>query len=170
MANKRYVFTRYTQSNSIIKATDMRNLKFITASITLVACLLTGTAMADEKKIVQVFYDLLSNPGSETHAAAFKSVTTDSWESIGNYSGTNKNKAQFLGQVGGFSKLIPDLKWDVQEMIQEGNKVVVRSRATGAPVGPLFGVDGQGRGFDILTIDIHTLEDGKIVNLSLIHI
>lgn len=58
---------------------------------------------------------------------------------------------------------MPDLNWDVQEMIQEGNKVVVRSRATGTPKGPLFGVDGQGRSFDILTIDIHTVEDGKIM-------
>jgi len=27
----------------------------------------------------------------------------------------------------------------------------------------LFGVDGKGKGFDILTIDIHTLEGGKII-------
>jgi len=48
------------------------------------------------------------------------------------------------------------------KMIQDGNKIVVRSRATGTPKGPLFGVDGKGKGFDILTIDIHTVENGKI--------
>ena len=68
-----------------------------------------------------------------------------------------------MGQVGGFGKLIPDLKWDVQAMHQDGNTITVRSRATGTPVGPLFGVDGQGRSFDIMTIDIHEIEDGKIV-------
>lgn len=156
------VFARYTQSNSIIKATDMRISKFIIASIALVVSLTSGAVMADDKKVVQAFYDLLSNPGSETHTVAFKSATTDTWESIGDYSGANKSKEQFLGQVGGFAKLIPDLNWDVQEMIQEGNKVVVRSRATGAPVGPLFGVDGNGKSFDIMTIDIHTIENGKI--------
>lgn len=35
--------------------------------------------------------------------------------------------------------------------------------AVGTPVAPLFGVNGEGRGFDILTIDIHELEDGVIV-------
>ena len=30
-------------------------------------------------------------------------------------------------------------------------------------VGPLFGIDGEGKSFDILTIDIHTIEEGKIV-------
>ena len=49
-------------------------------------------------------------------------------------------------------------------MIQEGNKVVVRSRATGTPQGSFFGVDGQGKSFDILTIDIHTFKNGKIVS------
>lgn len=59
--------------------------------------------------------------------------------------------------------MIPDLKWAIEEMIQDGNRVVVRSRATGTPVGPLFGVDGKGKGFDIMTIDIHTVENCKIV-------
>ena len=48
-------------------------------------------------------------------------------------------------------------------MHQDGDTFVVRSRATGTPVAPFFGVDGQGRSFDIMTIDIHELEDGKIV-------
>ncbi len=60
-------------------------------------------------------------------------------------------------------KLIPDLDWDVQAMHQDGNFVTVRSRATGTPTGPLFGVDGEGRSFDIMTIDIHELENGVIV-------
>jgi len=123
------------------------------------------SAMANDKTVVQSFYDLLSNPSSEQHVAAFKAATDENWESIGDYSGSTKKRDQFIGQVSGFfAKLMPDLNWDVQEMIQEGNKVVVRSRATGTPTGPLFGVDGNGKGFDILTIDIHTVENGKIVS------
>ena len=117
----------------------------------------------DNKETVQTFYDLLSNPSSAAAAKTFSMNTTDDWESIGNYSGKNKSKDAFLGQMGYFAKLIPDLKWDVEEMIEEGNRVIVRSRATGTPTGPLFGVDGKGKGFDILTIDIHTIENGKIV-------
>ena len=129
----------------------------------LVLMPIASVAMADDKMTVQTFYDYLSNPGSEEHAAAYKSVTTENWESIGDYSGTNKSRDAFLGQLGGFSKLIPDLNWDVQDMYQDGNNITVRSRATGTPVGPLFGVDGQGRSFDIMTVDIHTIENGKII-------
>ena len=122
-----------------------------------------GTASAaDDKATVQTFYDLLSNPASAAAAKTFSTNTSDDWESIGNYSGKNKTKEAFLGQMGYFAKLIPDLKWNVEEMIQSENRVVVRSRATGIPKGPLFGVDGKGKGFDIMTIDIHTIENGKI--------
>ena len=120
-------------------------------------------AAADNTDTVQIFYDLLSNPGSSDHVAAFQDATSATWESLGDYSGKNKSREAFLGQMGGFAKLIPDLDWNVEAMHQNGNFVTVRSRATGTPVAPFFGVDGKGRGFDIMTIDIHELEDGKIV-------
>ena len=140
----------------------MKQLNLSTALFLLV---FASNAMADNKAVVQTFYDFLSNPASTVAAGAFKQATSENWDSIGDYSGTNKNREQFIGQVSGFfAKLIPDLNWEVQEMIVDVNKVVVRSRATGTPNGPLFGVDGKGKSFDILTIDIHTIENGKIIN------
>lgn len=134
------------------------------AGVSLAASLVTTSAFADAKSNVQKFYDLLSNPGSKPHVTAFQNVTTDNWESVGDYSGKNKSRKAFIGQMGGFAKLIPDLKWAVQAIHQDGNFVIVRSRATGTPAGPLFGVDGKGRSFDIMTIDIHELQNGKIIN------
>jgi len=116
----------------------------------------------DDKATVQVFYDYLSDGASDDKAEAFRAVLADGWESVGNYSGTNKNDDAFVGQIGGFTKLIPDMDWALQEMHQDGNTIIVRSRATGTPTGPMFGVDGEGRSFDIITIDIHHLEGGKI--------
>ncbi len=81
---------------------------------------------------------------------------------MGDYSGNNKTREAFLGQVGGFGQLMPDLNWAIQDIHQDGDTFVVRSRATGTPVAPFFGVDGEGRSFDIMTIDIHELEDGVI--------
>jgi len=142
----------------------MKILKVIAASAMLLISSMASSAYANDKIVVQSFYDFLSNPASEQHAKAFKDSTHENWQSIGDYSGNNKKRDQFIGQVSGFfAKLMPDLNWEVQEMIQEGNTVVVRGRATGTPNGPLFGVDGKGKSFDILTIDIHTVENGKIV-------
>ncbi len=119
-------------------------------------------AFADDTATVTTFYDLLSNPGSAEHVAAFEAATSEDWTSMGDYSGNNKTREAFLGQMGGFAQLMPDLNWAIQDMYQDGDTFVVRSRATGTPVAPFFGVDGEGRSFDIMTIDIHELEDGVI--------
>ena len=137
--------------------------KRLTSTVAAAVLASATVAAADDKDTVAVFYELLSNPGSAELAAEFQDVTLESWESIGNYSGKNKTRDAFLGQMGGFAQLMPDLDWSVQAMHQDGDVIVVRSRATGTPVAPFLGVDGEGRSFDILTIDIHELEDGKIV-------
>lgn len=141
----------------------MTRTRNILAATALALATMTTAAVADSKSAVAVFYELLSNPGSKEHAAAFTATTSENWESVGNYSGKNKTRDAFLGQMGGFAKLIPDLNWSIQAMHQDGNFVTVRSRATGTPAGPLFGIDGQGRSFDIMTIDVHELEGGKII-------
>ena len=90
-------------------------------------------------------------------------IMAANWESIGDYSGANKSRDQFVRQLQGFGKLMPDLKWSVQEIMQDGNRYVVRSRVTGTPTGPLFGVPPSGKAFDSMSIDIHTVENGAIV-------
>jgi predicted ester cyclase len=122
-----------------------------------------SVATADNKESVAVFYDLLSNPSDASLVEAFQDVTSPYWISIGNYSGKDKSRDAFIGQMGGFAQLMPDIDWAVQAMHEDGDTVIVRSRATATPVAPFLGVDGQGRSFDILTIDIHELADGKIV-------
>lgn len=141
----------------------MTFLKTTLAATAIAVSSIATAASAGNTDTVQVFYDLLSNPGSESHAADFVGVTSDNWESLGDYSGKNKTRDAFLGEMGFFANLVPDLEWSVEAMHEAGNFVTVRSRAIGTPTGPLFGVDGQGRGFEILTIDIHELKDGKIV-------
>lgn len=140
----------------------MTKLKNLIVGVCLALASTTSIAIAGDKDTVQKFYDLLSNPGSKSHAQAFMGVTTSDWQSVGNYSGKNKSREAFVGQLGFFAKTIPNLSWQVQQMHQDGNTIIVRSRATGTPVKPLFRVDGQGRSFDIMAIDIHELKDGMI--------
>ena len=65
--------------------------------------------------------------------------------------------------MGYFWKLIPDLRWEIQETLQDGNRVVVRSIATGTPNGDFMGLPTNGtRSFRIMTIDIHTVVDGRV--------
>lgn len=141
----------------------MRKVPLLLATAIVSIATIASSAMASDKATVQTFYDFLSNPGSKSHAKTFRSNVSKDWQSVGNYSGKNKTAGAFIGQLGFFAKLIPDLKWKVEEMIQAGDRVIVRGRASGTPKGPLFGVDGKGKSFTIMSNDIHTIKDGRIV-------
>ncbi|MBK8506727.1 MAG: nuclear transport factor 2 family protein [Saprospiraceae bacterium] len=45
----------------------------------------------------------------------------------------NKDREQLIGQLGFFWKMIPDLKWEPEDIIESGNQVIVRSKVTGTP-------------------------------------
>ncbi len=78
----------------------------------------------------------------------------------------SKTRDMLVGQLGFFWKLIPDLKWEPQDVLVSGDKVTVRSIATGTPKGNFFGVEADGtRSFCIDTIDIHEVADGVVVRV-----
>ena len=119
------------------------------------------------KTLVQQFYDKLSTtPGDQT-AAETASFMADNWKSTPTPQG-GANLDGFVKTLFMFHGMIPDLKWKVEEMLVSGNQVIVRSRATGSPNSPegyFFGVPTDGnKSFDVQTIDIHTIEDGKLVS------
>ena len=64
--------------------------------------------------------------------------------------------------VGNFANSIPDLKFDIKEVLVAGDRVIVRGEVTGTPAGELFGVPHTGKSFKIMAIDIQTVRDGKI--------
>ncbi len=115
------------------------------------------------KSVVEPFYTkILTRASGADVAATAKATISKDWQSIGDYSGKAKSRDQFVKQMIGFGQFIPDMTWKIEEMIVSGNRVVVRGRATGTPKGPMFGVDGKGKSWDIMSIDIHTVENGKI--------
>jgi predicted ester cyclase len=118
--------------------------------------------MASLKDIVRPFYTDCLTVNSHTDVAArMGQLLADDFQSI-NVAET-KGKAQLTGQVQYFWKLIPDLKWEIQEMLEDGDKVVVRSIATGSPRGEFMGMTLDGsRSFRIMTIDVHTVVEGQL--------
>ena len=132
--------------------------------VALAIVVATTPARSDDRAVVEAFYlQLLSGATAADVPARAATILAPSWESIGDFSGKNKSRDAFIGQLQGFGKLMPDLKWAPQEIVQQGKVFVVRSRATGTPNGPLFGVPASGKTFDVMTIDMHTVENGMIV-------
>jgi hypothetical protein len=64
--------------------------------------------------------------------------------------------------VGNFAKTIPDLKFEIKEVLFAKDRIIVRGEVTGTPAGELFGAPHTGKSFRIMAIDIQTIKDGKI--------
>ncbi|WP_306115859.1 MULTISPECIES: ester cyclase [unclassified Roseovarius] len=139
-------------------------MTFKTMLTSLTIAVLGAThALADDLQVVRSFYaDLLTTPADVTPEEV-RAVVTEDWESIPTPRGGPGAEGLYK-TLGGFGSVIPDLAWEPQEILQDGNRYIVRSIATGTPTGPIFGIDpATGKSFKIMTIDIHTVEDGKIV-------
>jgi steroid delta-isomerase-like uncharacterized protein len=114
------------------------------------------------RAVVAPFYDALNKPASKDVRALIEGVASPDWRSIAGES-ASKGRDEFVQQVLGFGKLIPDLAWDIKEVFADGDRVIVRSEASGTPAGDFMGVPHGGKRFAIMTIDVHTVADGKLV-------
>jgi predicted ester cyclase len=71
-----------------------------------------------------------------------------------------KGAKQILREL---SMTFSDLKVSIQEVLQDGNKVVVRSEISGTQAQPFMGIPATNRKLIIQAIDIHEFKDGKII-------
>ena len=118
--------------------------------------------MQNVKELVKAFYtDCLTVNSRTDVAAVMGKLLADDFQSIN--AKETKNKSTLIGQIQFFWKLIPDLKWEPQEILQDNNKVIVRSKFSGSPKGEFMGMNLDGsKSFNTMSIDIHTVENGKI--------
>jgi predicted ester cyclase len=144
-----------------------------TPRITLTAALAVATlcgssawaqsmTVEQARKQVAPFYEMLNQPATKDIKSLSEQALSPDWKSYSSETDF-KGRDGFVAQVGGFGKLIPDLKWDIKDVMVDGNRIIVRSEASGTPVGPFFGVPPSGKSFKIMTIDIHTIKDGKAI-------
>ena len=119
----------------------------------------------ENKDLLTVFYRKCMTVNADTNTnEVLGNILADNF--VSNGSVESKTKDQLIGQIAFFWRLIPDLKWEPQDMISEGNKVVVRSIASGTPNGDFMGLPTDGtKSFKIMTIDFHQIENGKLTTV-----
>lgn len=115
------------------------------------------------RAIVQPYYDaLLAQTPEEVREIAERATTPD-WVNCTD-EGVCETREQAITRWSGHRAFIPDLDLEIRELVASGDKVVVRGVMSGSPTAPIMGVDPEGRSFRIMTIDIHTIADGRIVH------
>ena len=116
----------------------------------------------EARALIAPFYDALTLPASKDVRALVEGLASPAWRSFAGET-VSKGRDEFIQQVIGFGKLIPDLRWDIKEVFSDGDRIIVRSEASGTPVVDFMGVPHGGKRFSVMTIDIHTVEGGKLV-------
>ncbi len=110
---------------------------------------------AQARAVIAPWYALFNQPVQGDMKTLQEQVLTGDYESCWGYlTGECWGRDASIKVVGGFAKSIPDMKFDVKEVIVAGDRVIVRGEVTGTPAGDLFGVPHSGKSFRIMAIDI----------------
>ncbi len=118
---------------------------------------------AQARAVIAPWYALFNQPVQGDMRTLQEHVLTTDYESCWGYLAAECwGRDTSIKVVGGFAKSIPDMKFDVKEVLVSGDRVIVRGEVTGTPAGDLFGVPHTGKSFRIMAIDIQTIRDGKI--------
>ncbi|MCX5742606.1 MAG: ester cyclase [Proteobacteria bacterium] len=116
---------------------------------------------SEARTLIAPFYDALNLPASKDVRALVEGLASPTWRSFSGDT-ASKGREEFIQQVIGFGKLIPDLRWEIKEVFADGDRIIVRSEASGAPASDFMGVPHGGKRFAVMTIDIHTVEGGQL--------
>src|SRR6185436_7412414 len=118
---------------------------------------------AQARAAIAPWYQLFNQPVQGDMKTLQEQILTADYESCWGYlPGDCWGRETSIKVVGGFAKSIPDMKFDIKEILVAGDRIVVRGEVTGTPAGDLFGVPHTGKSFRIMAIDIQTIRDGKI--------
>src|SRR5258708_4803831 len=140
-------------------------------SLALAAALLTGASAASAQALTEAqaraviapWYGLFNVATRGDVKTIQEQVLTADYETCAGYlAGECWDRDTSIKRVSSFATSIPDLKFDIKEVLVAGDRVIVRGEVSGTPAGELFGVPHTGKSFKIMAIDIQTIKDGKI--------
>jgi ketosteroid isomerase-like protein len=141
------------------------------APLALAAALLAGASAASAQGITEAqaraviapWYGLFNVATRGDVKTTQEQVLTADYETCAGYlPGECWDRDTSIKRVSSFATSIPDLKFDIKEVLVAGDRVIVRGEVTGTPSGELFGVPHSGKSFRIMAVDIQTVRDGKI--------
>jgi ketosteroid isomerase-like protein len=115
------------------------------------------------RALIAPWYSLFNIATRGDVRAIQEAALTEDYESCAGYlPGECWGRETSIKVVSNFASTIPDMKFEIREVLVAGDRVIVRGEVTGTPSGELFGVPHGGKSFRILAVDIQTIRDGKI--------
>lgn len=126
------------------------------------ASLLVGTAgaaIADNRSTAKLFYQALA----ENKPDLLDQVLAPDWLDIPPNPHQEPGRDAMKPVIGFFNKTLSGLKITNDDIIEAGDKVIVRSTIEGTQAGDFAGFPAKNKPFKIMAIDIHQFKDGKVI-------
>ena len=115
------------------------------------------------RAVIAPWYSLFNIATRGDVRAVQEGLLTEDYESCAGYlPGECWGRDTSIKVVSNFATSIPDMKFDIKEVLVADDRVIVRGEVSGTPAGELFGVPHTGKSFRIMAVDIQTIRDGKI--------
>src|SRR5205085_5384412 len=115
--------------------------------------------MNNYKKDVTLWYEAFT----KKDAALLDKILHETWVDIPSPPGTAPGPEGVKPLFARLTTTFPDLKLTIEDILQDGNKVVVRARMAGTQKEAFMDFPSKNRRIDIQVVDIHEFKDGKIV-------
>jgi predicted ester cyclase len=141
--------------------------KVVAASLTIAALAFAGSPASAQMTVDSAraslvpFYKALNAENVKDAPELVKQSTTPEWVTCRGNDRCN-TRDEVMAGIGQRLRAIPDLKWEIKEILVAGDRVIVRGEATGTPAGELMGAPTNGKSFKLMSLDVHTIEGGKI--------
>ena len=141
------------------------NRMFATALLLTVALAPARAEMSPgaARATVAPFYKALNAEFANQSADLIREATAPNWISCRGNDACN-SRDEVVAGIGQRLKSVPDLKWEIKDVLVANNQVTVRGEATGTPSTEFMGTPHSGKSFRVMSIDVHTIEGGKIVH------
>ncbi len=124
---------------------------------------MTNLSEQRARDLIAPWYSLFNIATRGNVRAIQEAVLTEDYESCAGYlPGECWGRETSIKVVANFANTIPDMRFELKEVLVAGDRVVVRGEVTGTPSGELFGVPHSGKSFRIMAVDIQTIRDGKV--------
>ncbi len=115
--------------------------------------------MNNYKKDVTLWYEAFN----KKDPSLIDKILSETWVDIPAAPGQPTGPQGVKEALTGLTTTFPDFNVRIDEILQDGNKIIVRSEITGTQRGLFMGIVPKNRKIRIQAVDIHEFKDGKIV-------
>jgi steroid delta-isomerase-like uncharacterized protein len=112
------------------------------------------------KAVVRRYYDEVLNQG---HLSVLDDIAADDYVENDPFPGQGNGLADFKARVSTLLTAFSPCTFTIEDVVAEGDRVVVRWHSSGTHSGEFLGMPPTDREYTIAGIDIHRLADGRMV-------